>query len=175
MGIQSGEGRWSWFPVTFLVSLLSGKIIKSEFIYTTGGPASPHIIGILLGKIFNIRVVCELQDPLSGKDIGRNSFSAKGLKIMENFIINNSTITLFCTKNAMLDARHRYKSKASNIDYVYPGSYKIDKVINNDIIVENSKINITYLGSLYQTRNIDSLMTAIELMNQDYPFLLLFP
>jgi hypothetical protein len=166
LGIKSGEGRWSWFPITFLVSILSRKVIKSDFIYTTGGPASPHIVGILIGKIFNKRVVCELQDPLSGKDIGRNSFSAMGLKIIESFIINNSTITLFCTRNAMLAARDRYKSRASNIDYVYPGSNKTKKVISIGSNVETSKINITYLGSLYQTRNIDSLMTAIKLMNQ---------
>ncbi len=161
LGLKSGEGRWTWTLTSLFITLFSSK--KYDFIYSTGGPASPHITGIILSKIYNKKIIAELQDPLSGKDIGRNKYSRIGLKIIEKFIIKNATISLYCTKNAMIDAREKYKKYSNKINYVYPGSaVKYDK--DNHVRLKKEKINITYLGSLYQTRNLDSLMSAIRLL-----------
>lgn len=168
LGFSFGEGRWSWFPLSSLFCLFLFSNRKVEFIYTTGGPASPHLTGILISKIYRKKIICELQDPLSGKDIGRNQFSAKGLAFMENLIIKYSSVTIYCTRNATIFAKERYKQFKDKIDYVYPGSTKVKKQITEiNAVKDSEKINITYLGSLYQTRNIDSLMKAIELLNDE--------
>jgi len=160
--LKSGEGRWTWFISSSLVGMFHLK--NHKFIYSTGGPASPHLTGILLSKLTGIKLIAELQDPLSGEDIGRNKFSGFGLKIIENFITNHANVILYCTKNAMLDAKKKYVKNAEKIHYVYPGSYEI---INNNLISNSNenKIKITYLGSLYQTRNLDTLMSAIRLLS----------
>ena len=167
--LRSGEGRWGWFFSSFITGLIYFRHIKSsEFIYTTGGPPSADISGILLSIIFSKKNISELQDPLTGKDIGRNKISKYAFNHIEEFIIRFSTITFYCTKNAMLVAKKKYAYMENKIDYVYPGSNKMNNLFNNTNNQITQKINITYLGSLYQTRNLDYIMKAInELASED--------
>lgn len=176
LNLKSGEGRWSWFLSSIIASIRHGLIKNKEFIYTTGGPASAHLTGILLAKLYGKKVICEFQDPLSGKDIGRNKLSQIGLKFFERLIIKHADITIYCTRNAMLDAFEKYSKYKSKISYVYPGANLLNK--NKNLLNHNNandfnpkrKIKITYLGSLYQTRNLDTLMHAIdELVYEGYP------
>jgi hypothetical protein len=174
---KSGEGRWSWFLSSTIASILFRNSKKYEFIFTTGGPASAHLTGLFLAKLLGKKVICEFQDPLSGKDIGRNFLSQVGLKFFERFIINFSDCTIYCTENAMIEARVKYIKHTKKIYFVYPGSNIVDTITSNPIktlAVETNilpkKINITYLGSLYQTRNLDTLMQAIdELISEGKP------
>jgi hypothetical protein len=158
--ISSGEGRWSWFA-SAVVGYFFIKRTNYEYIYTTGGPASAHLSGIFIAKLNKKKVVCELQDPLSGKDIGRNKFSQKGLRFFEKMIIKHSDLVIYCTKNAMQYAKDQYPLFSNKIDCVYPGSKSIPDSEHTHKRVINDSINITYLGSLYQTRNLDNLMEAI--------------
>lgn len=66
----------------------------------------------------------------------------------------------------MIFAREQYPNYQSKINFVYPGSSPIsyttqnsDKISNNNT---NTRTNISYLGSLYQTRNLDTLMQALR-------------
>ena len=106
--IRSGDGRWTWFITSTIAGLTISSIKNVSFIYTTGGPASAHLSGIFFSKLFGKKVICEFEDPLSGKDIGRNSLSRIGLKFFEKRIIKYADCTIYCTKNAMLDARRKY-------------------------------------------------------------------
>ncbi len=167
--LKSGEGRWTWFLSSTVASISLFNLRKYEFIFTTGGPASAHLTGLLLAKLFGKKVICEFQDPLSGKDIGRNAISQVGLKFFERFIIKYSDCTIYCTENAMIEARVKYKKYQKKIHFVYPGANTIDANSlsqNNSISIENNsfpqKVNVTYLGSLYQTRNLDTFMQAID-------------
>jgi hypothetical protein len=62
----------------------------------------------------------------------------------------------------MLVAKKKYANMENKIDYVYPGSNKINNLLNVTNEGNKHKINITYLGSLYQTRNLDFIMKAIN-------------
>ena len=55
---------------------------------TSGGPASAHLAGIILGKLFSVPVIVELQDPLSGEGIGRNDEARGWLYKVEKFIVD---------------------------------------------------------------------------------------
>ena len=169
VGIKSGEGRWTWTLPAFLISLYRVKNKKGiSFIYTTGGPPSAHLAGILFAKLFGKKVIAEFQDPLSGDDIGRSKFSAFGLKFFEKRIIKYSSVTVYCTRNAMTYARDSYPKYKTKIDFVYPGSraYEDLTIVSTPTSPEAKydKINISYLGTLYQTRNIDTLMAALDQM-----------
>ena len=72
--IFKGEGRWFWFIPSFIMLFILSIRNKYKYIYSTGGPASAHLATILLSKLSNIKNIIELQDPLSGDDIGRNSY-----------------------------------------------------------------------------------------------------
>lgn len=167
LSIRSGEGRWSWFLSSVAAGLSTNNLRGIDFIFTTGGPASAHLSGILFGKLFGKKVISEFQDPLSGEDIGRNRLSQIGLQFFEKRIIRFADHTIYCTYNAMKEAKRRFPAYQNKIDYVYPGSRAVElyeqqaSVVNQENKVQR-EINITYLGSLYQTRNLDSLMLAIQ-------------
>lgn len=164
--LNSGEGRWTWFISAFIASLIYVRKKKNiAFIYSTGGPPSAHLAALLIGIMYRKKVIAEFQDPLSGESIGRSKLSAVGLRFFEKLIIRSASVVIYCTKNAMLYARAQYPSYQSKINFVYPGSSPIpDSHIYKDSVEDTAShklTNISYLGSLYQTRNLDTLMEAI--------------
>jgi hypothetical protein len=164
LGFSSGEGRWTWFLTSTLACIFKGSR-KFEYVFTTGGPASAHLTGILFARLHGKKVICELQDPLSGGEgIGRNKLSIKGLAFFEKLIIKLADCTIYCTENAMIEAKSRYSNYSNKISFVYPGSNPLRNLVNieNGNLPISKTVNITYLGSLYQTRNLDSLMQAMR-------------
>ena len=156
-----GEGRWFWMFTSLLVGLRIMLFKKFDFIYTTGGPASAHLTGILLSKLFSCKLMVELQDPLTGEDIGRNRLTIKGLEQIEKFIVKNSNHIVFATRNASLSAKDRYPRQSHKINHIYPGAKKNTAGFNEEIIQKDSRINFSYIGSLYQTRNLDNFFKAL--------------
>jgi glycosyltransferase involved in cell wall biosynthesis len=65
----------------------------------------------------------------------------------------------------MLFAKEQYTRYQAKINFVYPGSSPIPYASHNkNRFIDgntNRRTNISYLGSLYQTRNLDTLMEAI--------------
>ena len=152
-----GEGRWSWIPIGLLYSLFLAFRTSFDIVFSTGGPASAHVVAILAGKILGKKVMCELQDPLVGADIGRNAFSRLGLSWAECFIFKYADHVVFCTQNAARDASSRSRYFRRKISYIYPGSLRRQLVAKSSY---SNMLTFCYLGSLYQTRNLDMIMEA---------------
>jgi hypothetical protein len=165
VGISTGEGRWNW-GISGLSSLFY-QHKKYSFIYTTGGPASAHLLGILYAKLLGSKLLLELQDPLTGKDIGRNKFSKLGLWLFEKYFVKKADFTVYCTKNASEFSKKNYPKYAQKIHHIYPGSYFKNSEERKSH--KGRKIRITYLGSLYATRNLTKLMKGIEILNDEDP------
>ena len=165
-----GEGRWSWSLTAFLSTLI---IVLSkgrpDLILTTGGPASAHIAGVLLGRLTNIKVICELQDPLSGSDIGRNKQARGLLFIIEKFLSRYAFKLVYVTKAAASFAKLNV-SPTAEIVSIYPGSPKL--ITLNSLQSDSSgqtTFKLVHMGSLYSTRNFDTLTSAIELCSLKRP------
>lgn len=159
-----GEGRWFWFFPTFLLLFLLVIRNKYEFIYSTGGPASPHISNVLVSRLLNIKSIIELQDPLSGNDIGRNNFSRKALSIIESFLVKYSRNIVYATKSAMVSAKNKYPKFEDKFNFIYPGA---KENIFKSSKIKNQKITFSYIGSLYQTRNLDVFLDALDKLKLD--------
>jgi len=163
ISLFKGEGRWFWMFSSLFMGLRIMPFQKYELIYSTGGPASAHLAGIILSKIFRRKLMVELQDPLTGEGIGRNKHTIKALGIVEKFIIKKADHIIFATKNASIAAKEKYPNASHKIDYVYPGAKKLNPAREIKRGSENNKkINFSYIGSLYQTRNLDNFFKALE-------------
>lgn len=160
-----GESRWSWMPFSILMGLIVALKTKPTFIYSTGGPASAHISAIVISKITGIPLMAELQDPLVGDDIGRNALSKKGLKYIEKLIFDNSDKVIFCTQAATDSAAERQHSDKAVC--IYPGS--IINMPTSSEFVKNAVCKFIYLGSLYQSRNLDCFMEALSMVFEENP------
>lgn len=155
-----GEGRWMWAVTSTFRALLSWDLYKSDFIISTGGPASSHLAAVIISKITKKKCLIELQDPMSGEGIGREG-SRELLKKMEYFLLRHASMSVFVTKTACSDAIKKYNIK--NIDYIYPGApeYKFNlKKTDNPL-----KFNLIHMGSLYGTRNLFSLTNALNTLD----------
>ena len=162
ISLFKGEGRWFWMFSSLFIGLRIMPFQKYELIYSTGGPASAHLAGIILSKIFRRKLMVELQDPLTGEGIGRNKHTIKALGIVEKFIIKKADHVIFATKNASIAAKEKYPYASHKIDYIYPGAKKLNPAREIKRGSENNKkINFSYIGSLYQTRNLDNFITVL--------------
>ena len=154
-----GEGRWSWCLSNLIIAPF--LIFKNfEYIFSTGGPACSHISAVILSKLFFVKCICELQDPLVGRDIGRQ-YSSKFLELVEKLLVKHCSKLVFVTETAKREAINRYKK--NNIKCVYPGAKKI---INNKIFrtkkIIQKKIKIAHIGTLYTNRNLNNLIKAVD-------------
>lgn len=159
-----GEGRWSWFISATVAGIFLALKFKPNKILTSGGPASAHLAGIIVGKLFSLPVIVELQDPLSGDGIGRNKEARGWLFKVEKFIIDNADMTVYVTEEAAEFAKKQFNSQ--KITFVYPGSR--DFGIKHSRLDENQKkLRLVHLGTLYATRNFDSIIKAIDLLIEE--------
>ena len=154
-----GEGRWSWLISASLAGLFTILIFKPDKILTSGGPASAHLAGLIVGKVFALPVIVELQDPLSGEGIGRNSQARGWLYRVEKYILKNATKTVYVTKLAADFARREFG--IGNVQAIYPGSKNFGLKYRRN---KNKSIRIIHLGSLYSTRNFDSIIKALDIL-----------
>lgn len=160
-----GESRWSWLPLACILGLLNSLWRRPTVIYSTGGPASAHVVAAFISKSLNIPWMAELQDPIVGEDIGRNKFAKLGLALIEKFIFRFADKVIFCTQAARDEAISRHGSgKASCI---YPGSSVPQKSPQN--IDGGSFCRFLYLGSLYSSRNMDKFMVALRNLFAEQP------
>lgn len=155
-----GGGKWSWSISSFISAFLVMFTRKIDFIISTGGPASSHICAVLISKIFKKNLVIELQDPLSGEGIGRNSRSAKLLFEVEKILVKYATKIVYVTKAAAIEAKEKFRN-SSTIYSIYPGSKKMVLSKNKST---NEKFTLVHLGTLYSTRNMDTLISAIDIL-----------
>lgn len=157
-----GGGKWSWFVPALPAALSACLVHRCKLIVTTGGPASAHLAGIVAGRICWRKVISELQDPMSGHDIGRNSRSAKFLGAMESMICRVADKTVYVTEQAAVEARKTYPG--CRIEHVYPGARRIPEVEALAPARDSAVFRMVHLGTLYSTRNMNTLISAIDLL-----------
>lgn len=167
----NGGGKWAWAITCFLCAFPLVFLFRCSVIFSTGGPASSHLAGGLLSLLTRKQLICELQDPLVGKDIGRNQNSSRLLAVVENFVVKVSSKVVYVTKLAAQEAKERYPEFASKIYAIYPGSRKFfnlkDEISSSEDVANIKRLEMIHLGTLYSSRNLNSLIQAIdELINE---------
>lgn len=153
-----GEGRWSW-TLTSTVGVL-GMVarIHPDMILTTGGPASAHLAGVAAAWLTRRPVVVELQDPLSGGDIGRNEQARGWLFRVEKLLVATASKTVYVTKAAAAFAARQFES--TTVQAVYPGARNF--AVAAQPRSRSGTLRLVHLGSLYATRNFKAIITAID-------------
>ena len=157
-----GEGRWSWILSSVIPSLWRAMIFRPDVILTTGGPASAHIVGILVSKIVRCSVVVELQDPLSGDDIGRNPEARGWLYRVEKALIAFADKIVYVTNGAANFAIREFGTE--KISAVYPGATNFN-IPKSEF--RKGTLKLVHLGSLYASRNFKAIIAGIESLIAD--------
>lgn len=161
-------GYWSWF----FISLPFGIYIKIKYklkkIFSTGGPSSSHLLASTLAAIFNIKCICEHQDPIIGAFI-KNPRSKKLAYILDAYFTKFSSKIIFVTKEAANISRKNSLSNSHKIENIYPGSWNFSSIKRNSDNAKN-KTSLLHLGTLYNSRNLDNLFIALDKLYQNNKF-----
>ena len=161
-------GYWSWF----LISLPFGIYIKIKYklkkIFSTGGPSSSHLLASTLAAIFNIKCICEHQDPIIGAFI-KNPRSKKLAYVLDAFFTKFSSKIIFVTKEAANISKKNSIKNSHKIENIYPGSWNFSSIKRNSDNTKN-KIELLHLGTLYNSRNLDNLFIALDKLYQNNKF-----
>lgn len=154
-----GGGKISWGASSALVTIYTILTKRYSLIFSTGGPASGHGSALIAARLLRIPLITELQDPLAGEGIGRNSRSAKLLLTLELYLVKYSRKVIFVTKKAAQEAIERYG--ANNIFCIYPGAKKFP-VGEAQHSKKKEVLRFIHLGTLYSTRNLDTFFVAVD-------------
>lgn len=158
----NGGGKWSWAIPASVCALYLAIRYGCGSIFTTGGPASSHLAGTVVKMITRKRLICELQDPLTGEDIGRNSRSALLLNWVENIMMRMADKVVYVTDGAANYASRKYSESKAEIVSIYPGSRVFEYAATEENSRKNKELTIIHLGTLYSTRNLYVLIEAID-------------
>lgn len=154
----SGGGKHSWAITSFIASLYCVIRYDIELIFSSGGAASSHVSALALSIITKKPLIVELQDPLCGHGIGRNSKSIKLLRQLESLLVRYSSKVVFVTEQAANEAKSRYRK--NNITSIYPGA-KVFLGPSEGMGI-NDRLRFLHLGTLYTSRNFDTLTQAFD-------------
>jgi LmbE family N-acetylglucosaminyl deacetylase len=153
-----GDGRWSWTLTATIGVLGLVARIRPDLILTTGGPPSAHLAGLIAARLTRRPVIVELQDPLSGENIGRNPHSSRWLQRIEALLVRLANKTVYVTKAAAGFAARQFRS--NSVQAVYPGARRFDVAAPGGRL--GGAFRLVHLGSLYSTRNFVAITAAID-------------
>lgn len=160
-----GGSKLSWSISSTAVAVPIVILSRFQVCFTTGGPVAAHFTGVLLKIWTGFPLICELQDPLAGKGIGRSKNSASILGRLEKLVVNKANKVVFVTQTAALEAREVYQT--DNIVSIYPGAKWFPSSAKNEGEAESEEIRIVHLGTLYSSRNFYTLIQAINILKKE--------
>lgn len=163
---SNSYGKWSWVITAFPTALYNAIRFQSQYVLSTGGPSSAHLVGLLV-KIFrpDVKLFVELQDPLIGTEMSLSPRSLKVLVFFETVLVRKAEKVVFVTQRAAerAEARHtRTGFVAQTIHAIYPGAWNFSIEHRGVNRANDGKITFFHLGSLYTTRNLDVVFEAID-------------
>jgi hypothetical protein len=156
-------GKWSWMVSATPVGIWLGITKPIDEIYCTGGPPSAYFVGLIVYWITGKPLKIEFQDPLVGAEINRSGYKQRAVRAVERLILRNAALGVYVTKKAAEDARTRNPDFATKIIHNYPAAWPLlPRERGEQPHTHRRPIQILHLGTLYGSRNLDKLFSALD-------------
>ncbi|MCL7487663.1 MAG: hypothetical protein M8357_05770 [Desulfobulbaceae bacterium] len=161
------DSHWSWAASAIFRGILLFFQHSPEVIYSTAGPTSTHLAGLILHKIFKIPWVAEVHDPLvydfeKGRMNQRYLFNVW----LEKKICCHASAVIYFTYHALESADRRHRVAGMKV-VLRPGA---DPPSRPDVFYfKKEKIHFAHFGSLATTRNLSVLIQAFHNLLNEHP------
>ena len=160
------DPTWSWY----LTASREGRKIVREFnpeiIYSTGGPASAHLVAWAAKKASGAKWIAEFQDPLLHPTTYRSDSERKHFVRIEDAVAQHADAAVYVTEGARKRALDRVSFKGRTA-VIYPGADST-RTINTNVPPDNGVI-IAHIGTLAGTRNLDAMISGMNLLRERDP------
>ena len=153
--------RWSWVFSALPVAVYLRARNRMRRVFATGGALSGQLLAVMIYPRGEAKIFLEFQDPIVGNEIIRTSTNTRLMHRLENLILRKSTKSFFVTRRAAISALTRHPNLEKNIGWMHPGAWKFQDCPKEEDL-EKSTISLIHIGTLYGSRNMDNLFTAIE-------------
>lgn len=164
------EREIGWLPFALVKGI---KIIKTQnikLIYASGPPFTTNLIGYLLRKISNARLIAEIRDVIYGdlwKDFKYSYVGTRISQYVADKIIRNADCVVTTSEGIKKHILFRNIIPKDKIKIIYNG-FDLPAEIKNKSNSFFHKINIVYSGLLYGPRVISPFLHALkELINRE--------
>lgn len=168
------DSSWSWALSGLIAGLYIIKKERPSVIYTTGGPISAHMVGLIISKLTKVKWIVEFQDPLfyqypsiNKKDRNKESWF---IAWIEKEICRNADKVIFLTKAAR-DSAERRNGYGYRLVTIYPGA---DENLFSGMSAGKYRINydeiiISHFGTLGGTRDLQFFLQGLSLFLNEHP------
>jgi glycosyltransferase involved in cell wall biosynthesis len=166
------DARMLWY---FFATRLGRKIIKNEkidLIFSSAPPYTTHLIGHNLAKNSDLPWIADFRDSWIGwlsTPQWRPKLSRAIEKKMEKAVLRDATKILTVSKGVKEDLLSRNLELDDNRWILLPNGYDSQDFGKVSAIHKDSRLIITYTGSMYGNRNPESLVAALEELIQTKP------
>lgn len=160
------DSQWSWFFGASVLGFFLTLRYRPGIIYSTAGPPSTHVAGLILHKLTGIPWLAEIHDPLiydSEKPKGQNYAFKKWL---EKVIFGNASAVIYFTNQALANAAHRTGIGGKGY-VVRPGAKPPDFLRVK--YEPGDKIHFGHFGSLAGNRNVGLVVQALHELIDEKP------
>jgi len=160
------DSQWSWF----LSASIKGSQLINKYhpalLYSTAGPSTTHLATYILHKIYGLRWMAELHDPLILDDQRPKWHKYYFNRFVEKIVCGNASVVVYFTNRALENANRRHPIKNKAI-VVRPGATPPD--FHNIHYAKTDKIHFGHFGSLDKTRNLEVFIRALYELTRDNP------
>lgn len=162
-------GRYSW-TVTATPKLI-WLLLKhrNALFFATGGPSSAQLSAVIAGKLMRNRPILEFQDPIVGTQMSMSPLAWKVLVALERFLLTSAKRAFFVTRLAAEEARNRHPGMVESISHLYPGARFFDSKSREVPQSDPEVFELVHMGSLYGSRNLDNLFSALDNVYESSP------
>ena len=151
------DSQWSWFISAAFKGRRIIKKHKPEVIYTTAGPPSTHLAGMILSRMCGLPWLAEIHDPLIYDDEPKKNRFHYFKKWLEKKIFQHADEIIYFTDQALARARRRNNSSKGLV--LRPGAEPpgMEPVPYE----KRGQIHFGHFGSLAENRNLRPVFQAV--------------
>lgn len=154
-----GHARWSWTINAVIISAMLKLKYSIKHVFGIGS-ASAYLSALLISKFCRCKLYIEIPDPIIGSEMPRDRLKLKIINLFEMSLIKSSAKYILTTEKNYDQTKNKYPQFSNNLimNYPFAWDFGISKIPKKESTVRE----ILHLGTLYGSRNLDLIFTAID-------------
>jgi glycosyltransferase involved in cell wall biosynthesis len=159
------DSQWSWFVAAAIYGRVLVRRHRPALIYSTAGPPSTHVAGLLLQRMTGLPWLAEIHDPLVYQN-QRPRWQNYGFKRwLEKMIFRHAAAVIYFTENALRSACRRQGARP-NCHVLRPGA---DPPTSAAVYRRRRHLHIGHFGSLAVERHLGPVIGALDRYLKAHP------
>lgn len=160
------DTTWFWLFPAFFRGYLHCLFRPPELIYSTGGPASAHMVAGLLARSAGVKWIAEFQDPLIHSYCARSRIELRLFERVERYVCARADSVVFLTAFALARSLER-TGYVRRGEVIYPGARPQPQA--GAIYNDSNCLTFAHFGSLGGSRNLESFLAALQSVFDENP------